>query len=403
MGNDGKSAKMRGAEYFPTTVLADCVFMETHPTYSGKYHKSRIALRDAHPDVQGAVLLHIEPSNVRGETDIAEFWYGPAELADKIPRESHEGGAYSRSVLFIKTSPAPAWTSLEDWPANVLYDGVDIGPAPGILQDKFKMATFNGKDATVDRIAAWDDDLGIAINTVRTLMAVPEDGVPDASATETTVTSYNQSSENLMVQTVTGPADGQTPLYDNLELPGVQEIDLPQVLYAASPKYAWAKAMKNAYLDFADDLQIQFTYTPAMRVNLQSKMVRRIFSSAAAAGAFVDSIGVGFRFQPVSREIHLAQAWAYAGDNMTTRARIRTIRTPEAIIPEELRVLLPGPDIDVTDGSTGGADYDNEIVIEPTAVPPWNTWVLYDVKPRVARFGYYVVDQIFIKLPVKPY
>lgn len=406
MGNDGKSAKLRGSEFFPTTQLSDCVFMETHPTFSGKYHKSRISLGDKHPDVADTVLLHIEPSSVRGETDIAEFWYGPTELADKIPRESHEGGSYSRSVLYIKTSNPPVWTSLDNWPAGVLYDGVDIGPAPGILQDKFKMATFNGKDATIDKQASWDEDIGISISTVRTMMAVPPSGVPDATATETQAISYNQSSENIMVQSVTGPAAGQTPAYDGLELPGIQEVEIPPVLYAAAPKYAWAKAVKGAYMDYADDLQIVFSYTPAQRQNLAMKTRRRIFNTVADAQTYVDALGTGFRFNPYSQDLTIGQAWAWAGDNMITRARIRTIRTPEAIVPTAIDVTLPGPDVALGGGGDteegGGSDYGKTVTINATGAVPWGTWVLYDVKPRIARWGYFTVDEVYIKLPASP-
>lgn len=396
MPGPGKAARNRSVQFLPTDDKRDIIFYEMHPPHIKGMSLGEVNWGDQHPDVSTHCLIHIEPSNVRGDDTMMMYWYAPAELMAKIPRTTHQGGTFQQSLLYLKTSVMPTQAACTN-PVNTLYDGYEDGPAPGILQDKFRMVTHVFRDKTIDKRVAWDDEVGVPVYTTRELMAVPNTGIPDATCTEGSTTSYDQIDKWLMTKTITG-IGSDDPSYDGIVMPGTQEIEIPSILHGGEAKTVWAAALRDQQLAYQEDIAIKFDYTSPFQHAAESRITRRIFKGSALAEAYAASLGQPFRFKPVVREFMLGSAYYWTGDNVFARAALREMRTPNALIPNTINIDIPAgsPNVDVGTGS----DVDSTITITADgSTVPWGEWVYWDLKPRVSRWGFWIVDKIEVLLP----
>lgn len=142
------------------------------------------------------VLLHVEPSNIRGHEDWEQWWYGPASLYDDIVSEDDGDGRYRRSVLYPKWADKPVVGDLTGVKSTALLAGVFYGEASGIFANKYKLAGFQFRDAVVDIQYRWDDELGMPIKTTKTLMEHPQ---PVAATTTIATTGQPNAGTHLRI------------------------------------------------------------------------------------------------------------------------------------------------------------------------------------------------------------
>lgn len=307
--------------------------------------------------------------------------------------------------------------------ACYILDGwTDGESAPGVLANLFHMRRFTYRLAEKSITAAWDESLGLEILTERQFVpsswARNLDGTPASTADDNSSTSYEIVSKkiaNKVDRFIVVDDDG--PDQDGLTWSSDMRIQVPPILRQFSIPYSYAYAVKNAYKAYDQRYGVDKEVIGPMAVSCPTRHLRRVVLEADVSST-ITAVKAGdelFSFQPRSYGFVIQGYWWYAGSNTYARAMVMPVTLGPYILGDtEVSAEVPtsgyaglgGVGIGNPDDSTGtGIWYDDgppKKIVLGADLPPWETEVLWDIKTTKARWGYWMIDFVYVTLPANP-
>lgn len=313
---------------------------------------------------------------------------------------------YDVAVSFIGTA------TVSIYEANYLLQGYsDSESAPGVLANLFNTRTFSYALALPQDTPSYDDELFASVLTEQRL--VPQtwqtqwaSGYPPAaSATASTVIGYSPASVLTANRSkrylLTEPAS-------LTQINGVNKIQLPRILKSSQSIWVYAYAAKGGQLNYSDSRDVSQDYWGPATMSLPTRTDRHIVLLSGLA-AKIASLGTPVNYVPEQMIIPVWWGYYYVGDNLIARANIRNITVGPALadngsVPIELEAFSTVGGISNAQSSTatGGLKPGGSVNFISENVA-WNTTVLWDVSVRQSRWGYWIVEALYVTLPPKPY
>ena len=326
--------------------------------------------------------------------------------------------------------------SANAYEACYLLDGwSDSENAPGVLGNLYHMRRFTYRLAEKSVVSAWDESLGLLLQTEN--MLVPDtwaeniDGTTTSTADENSSVSYEVVSKRIARQTKRGIADGAAAEQDGLTWVSEMRIQLPAILREFNLPYSYAYAQKDEYRQYDQRFGIDKDALAPVPVPVASRHVRRVVLEAQVSATIAAQKALVyapvnpynaelFSFEPKTYSFVIQGYWHYVGSNTYARAMVIPVTLGPYLLgaPVEagsgdtfLEAALPtsayaAVNFGTTnpDSSTGGSIYidGTNIKILDDNAPPWGIEVLWDIKVQKARHGYWMIDFVYVTLPANP-
>jgi len=313
-------------------------------------------------------------------------------------------------------SPSGAPMLAITYEACYILDGYsDSESAPGVLANLFHLRTFQYRLALPAITHPWDDTLGLEMT--RESRLVPSTWMREwslgyplaAEGSEEESIGFNPVSK----LTVSRQKDGilGAPGMDNSTWNGEIRIQIPKILRTFSFPWGYAWATRDAYVSYDEDWTLHEDMWGPATLAAQTRTVRRIVKYADINATITSEKGGQsiFTFKPETFSLTVGSLIAYSGDNRWSRARVRTFRIGPCLLADGASTEIgpitgpPGP------GGTGGLKGSENVVVTGDTVTlnhdqnvSWGSEVLWDIRTTQARFGYWIIDFIWVTLPINP-
>ena len=285
----------------------------------------------------------------------------------------------------------------------------DSESAPGVLANLFNTRTFNYALALPQDSPSYDDEMFASVITEQrvvpqTWMTQWSAGFPsNSSAAEEDVIGYAPRSKLTANRSKRSIASD--PPTSAIQIAGTSKIQIPRILKSSSGVWAYAWAAKGAALAYDDAWTVDQEYWGPANLECVTR-VDRYFRKRDDLSSLLTTLGLPVNWVPSSMVIPIAWGSWYVGSNFWARAQTRNITVGPALADGgSVSIILPGftnpGGVNGNMGSTGLAAGGTETFVADQVA--WGTTVLWAINTRQSRWGYWMIEALYVTLPSKPY